>query len=69
VIATQACNISTQLVRDPANAILIPHVEEIRRLRRIARRRKREAAEAPATAPETAPEAAPAPDAPVPRKS
>ena len=64
LLAARACSISALLARDPANAILIPHVEEIRRLRSIARRRKRrQAPEAPAPAAETpAPEAAPAPD-------
>ncbi len=64
LLAVRACSISAQLARDPANAILIPHVEEIRRLRSIARRRKRQQApEATAPAAATpAPEAAPAPD-------
>jgi hypothetical protein len=40
LIAGQAYNIGTQLARDPANAVLRPHVEEIRRLKRSTRRRK-----------------------------
>jgi hypothetical protein len=71
VIATRACSITAQLVRDPDNAILIPHVEEIKRLRSIARRRKRQQASEPQP-PESetaAPEAAVAPDTTTPRKS
>jgi hypothetical protein len=40
LIAAQAYTIGAQLARDPANAILLPHVEEIRRMRRVSRRRK-----------------------------
>lgn len=40
LIAGQAYNIGTQLARDPANAVLRPHVEEIRRLKRFTRRKK-----------------------------
>ena len=47
LIAGQALAIGAQLARDPAHAVLVPHVEEIKRLKRIARRKK----------------AAPAPDA------
>ena len=49
LIAGQAYNIGTQLARDPANAVLRPHVEEIRRLKRSTRRRK--AGEAPQSPP------------------
>lgn len=38
--ATQAAGIGVQLARDPANAVLVPHVEEIKRLRRLSRRKK-----------------------------
>lgn len=41
LIATQAYNIGTQLARDPANAVLLPHVEEIKRLKRTTARRKK----------------------------
>ncbi|HEY2324008.1 MAG TPA: hypothetical protein VGJ82_14220 [Thermoanaerobaculia bacterium] len=41
LIAAQAYSIGTQLVRDPANAELMPHVREIKRLRAIATARKR----------------------------
>lgn len=40
LIAGQAYNIGTQLARDPANALLRPHVEEIKRLKRSTRRKK-----------------------------
>ena len=40
LIAGQAYNIGTQLARDPANAVLRPLVEEIRRLKRATRRKK-----------------------------
>ncbi len=39
LIAAQAYGISTQLARDPANAVLVPHVQEIKRLKGFARRR------------------------------
>jgi hypothetical protein len=53
LIAAQAYTIGSQLARDPANAILLPHVEEIKRLKRVSRRRK--AAPAPDTAESPAP--------------
>ena len=40
LIAAQAYAIGSQLARDPAHATLVPHVEEIKRLRKIRRRRK-----------------------------
>jgi hypothetical protein len=40
LIAAQAYNIGTQLARDPANAVLLPHVQEIKRLKSFARRKK-----------------------------
>jgi hypothetical protein len=40
LIAAQAYTIGSQLARDPANAILLPHVEEIKRMRRVSRRKK-----------------------------
>ncbi|HKS21288.1 MAG TPA: hypothetical protein VJZ76_00710 [Thermoanaerobaculia bacterium] len=47
LIATRAYKLGTELARDPANALLLPHVEEIKRLRRTSRRKK--AASAPQT--------------------
>lgn len=39
-MASQAVMISAQLARDPAHAILVPHLQEIKRLRSTKRRRK-----------------------------
>jgi len=47
LIAAQAGTIGRQLVRDPANAILVPHVQELKRLKSFARRKK--TAQAPGT--------------------
>jgi len=58
VISAQTFAISKQLVKDPANAQLVPHVEEIKRLKSFPRRKKA------ATAPQT-----PAPGTPVPAPS
>ena len=57
LLAVQAYVISRQLVRDPSHAVLLPHVQEIRRLRSLSRRKK----PAPPT-PETPPAAASAED-------
>jgi len=40
LIGTQAYTIGVQLARDPAQAALVPHVEEIRRMKGISRRKK-----------------------------
>ena len=45
--ATQAATIGAQLARDPANAVLVPHVQEIKRLKSFSRRKK--ATQAPGT--------------------
>ncbi|MEA2338386.1 MAG: hypothetical protein QOE82_2393 [Thermoanaerobaculia bacterium] len=47
LIAAQACGIGSRLVRDPAHSILVPHMEEIRRLKRSGRRRKAQTAATP----------------------
>jgi hypothetical protein len=52
LVAGRAVNISTQLARDPAHAVLVPHVQEIKRLKSFTRRRK--AAPAPGTPPSPA---------------
>lgn len=49
LIASQAFSIGAQLARDPAHAVLLPHVQEIRRLKSSKRRKK--AAPAPGTTP------------------
>lgn len=40
LIAGQAYAIGTQLARDPANVLLVPHVTEIKRLKKLAQRKK-----------------------------
>jgi hypothetical protein len=49
LIGVQAYTIGTTLAKDPANAVLVPHVEEVKRLKSAARRKK--AADAPQTTP------------------
>jgi len=39
LIAAQAYAIGTQLTRDPANVLLVPHVQEVKRLRKVANRK------------------------------
>jgi hypothetical protein len=51
LIATQVYAIGSQLAKDPAKAVLVPHVEEIKRLKGVSRRRK------PAPVPQTPPSA------------
>jgi hypothetical protein len=63
LIATQAYLIGTQLARDPAKAVLVPHVEEVKRLKGVSRRKK--TAQAPQTPAQAKPPApAPAPVTP-----
>jgi phage portal protein BeeE len=40
LIATQAYTIGSQLARDPAKAVLVPHLEEVKRLKGVSRRRR-----------------------------
>jgi hypothetical protein len=47
LIATQAYAIGSQLAKDPAKAVLLPHVEEVKRLKGVSRRKK--ATQAPPT--------------------
>jgi hypothetical protein len=54
LLATQAYAIGTQLAKDPAKAVLVPHIEEVKRLKAVSRRKK------PAPAPQP-PAPAPAP--------
>jgi hypothetical protein len=61
LIAAQAYAIGSQLARDPANAVLVPHVQEIKRLKSFKRRKK--AAQAPGTSTSPAP-GTPAPEGP-----
>ncbi len=52
LIAMQAYTIGSQLAKDPARAVLVPHVEEVKRLKGAARRKKTTQAP-PATPPPT----------------
>jgi hypothetical protein len=62
LIAGQAYNIGAQLARDPANAVLRPHVEEIKRLKRLTRRKKAgEAEQSPSPAPSSVTSGSPKP--------
>ena len=45
-LASQAYGIGRRLARDPAHAVLVPHIDEIKRLKSFKRRRK--AAQSPA---------------------
>jgi hypothetical protein len=65
-IAAQAYAVGSQLAKDPANAVLVPHVAEIKRLKSFKRRKKAQPQTPvpPAPAPaETATGASPATDA------
>ena len=63
LVAGRAFNIGTQLARDPAHAVLVPHVQEIKRLKSFSRRKK--AAPAPTTPKSPATPATPKPPAAV----
>jgi hypothetical protein len=62
LIAMQAYSIGTQLAKDPAKAVLLPHVEEVKRLKGVSRRKKTQAPQTPAPSPTPAP--APIPSTP-----
>jgi hypothetical protein len=55
-VSAQAYNVGAQLARNPAHAILVPHVQEIKRLKSFKRRKK--AAPAPGSPPSPAPDPA-----------
>jgi hypothetical protein len=58
LIGTQAYTIGTQLAKDPAKAVLLPHVEEVKRLKAASRRKKTtQAPQTPAPAPPAPPPA------------
>lgn len=61
LVSAQAYSIGTQLARDPANSVLVPHVQEVKRLKRFSNRKKT-AADPQTPAPKPAP--APAQDGP-----
>jgi hypothetical protein len=56
LISAQAYSIGTQLARDPANAVLVPHIQEVKRLKSFSKRKK--SAESPQS---PTPNPAPAP--------
>ncbi|HXA17250.1 MAG TPA: hypothetical protein VN380_09675 [Thermoanaerobaculia bacterium] len=68
-IVAGAYSIGTQLARDPAHAVLVPHVLEVKRLKSFSRRKK--AAPAPGTPQSPAPgtPSSPAPVTPAPAGS
>ena len=49
VIATQAYTIGVQLAKDPAKSVLVPHVEEVKRLKGASRRKRATPAPDPST--------------------
>jgi hypothetical protein len=60
LIAATAYTIGSQLAKDPARAVLVPHVEEVKRLKGLSRRRKATQA-APTPTPTPTPAPAPVP--------
>jgi hypothetical protein len=56
VIGMQAYTIGSQLARDPDKAVLVPHLEEVKRLKGVSRRKKTtQAPQTPAPAPAPTP--------------
>jgi hypothetical protein len=49
LISAQAYSIGTQLARDPANSVLLPHIQEVKRLKRFSKRRKAAESAQPST--------------------
>jgi len=47
LVSGRAYSIGAQLARDPAHAVLVPQVQEIKRLKRLARRKKARTTETP----------------------
>jgi hypothetical protein len=56
LLSGQGYNIAAQLARDPEHAELVPHVEEIRRLKRLANRKKSSSPGTPEPQPAPAPQ-------------
>jgi hypothetical protein len=56
-VATQAYTLGSQLAKDPSKAVLVPHVEEVKRLKALSRRKKTQTAPAPASVPSNEPKA------------
>jgi hypothetical protein len=62
LIAMQAYSIGAQLAKDPAKAVLVPHLEEVKRMKGVTRRkRKAQAPQTPSPAPAPAPDTSAAP--------
>jgi hypothetical protein len=56
LISAQAYSIGTQLARDAANSVLVPHIQEVKRLKRFSNRKKTaENTQSPTPNPATAP--------------
>jgi hypothetical protein len=66
-ITAQAYAIGSRLVRDPANAVLVPHVEEIKRLKSFSRRKKAAQAPNPPASPAPGTQSPAAPEHPAPQ--
>ena len=43
LVAAQAYSIGTQLARNPANAVLVPHIQEVKRQKSLSNRKKKPA--------------------------
>jgi len=62
LIGMQAYQIGTQLAKDPDKAVLVAHVEEVKRLKGVSRRKKtKQAPQTPSPAPASPAPASPAP--------
>lgn len=61
LIAAQAFTIGVQLARNPANSVLVPHIQEVKRQKSFSRPKK-----APETPPSPTPNGTPAPSEPAP---
>ncbi len=51
LLGGRAYMLSVQLARDPDHSVVVPHVQEIKRLKRLARRKKAQTPDTPAPAP------------------
>jgi hypothetical protein len=56
LVAQQAVAIGTQLARNPANAVLVPHITELKRLKKLSNRKNKPAEEPQTLTPNGAPE-------------
>src|SRR5229473_3225243 len=67
LVAGRAYNIGAQLARDPAHAVLVPHVQEIKRLKSFKRRKKAAQAPNPPQSPAPGTPVSPGPEQPAPQ--